>query len=94
MMQALPQSNLPIDWIKNLSDEQSKKDFELILRNSTTVTTRIVELLQERLKTLESKQLDPVGYDKASWAYKQADYIGSKREIMHFLSLFNYLKGV
>ena len=75
---------IPLVWTKNLKG-QSKKDFEIVLRNSTLVTSRLKEILQERRKTLEKYQ----DYDSASWSHKQAHQNGRQEELDFLLSILN-----
>ncbi len=78
-------------WTRNLKDPKAKSDFEIILRNSTLVNSRLVQLLEEiRRDTLKTKFTD---YESASWAYKQADQNGYIRAIDDIISLFKYMEN-
>lgn len=78
---------LNTQWTKNLKDPEAKKNFEQLLRNSTTVATRLCDLLKEM--KIENSVHD---YDSASWAYKQADQNGYNRALRDILALFNYME--
>jgi hypothetical protein len=44
-------------------------------------------VLYKRLKNLEEAQQAKAEYELAGWPYKQADFIGSKRELQYLIDL-------
>ena len=81
--------SLPLEWTKGLSKED-KANFELLLRNSTSVSTKLVGLLEARLE--ESRKANKADYESPAWAYKQADRLGYERALMDIMALFNFLE--
>lgn len=76
-------------WTRNLRDPEAKRNFEQVLRNSTLVSSRVVDLLNEMKRdTQKTKFTD---YESASWAYKQADQNGYIRAIDDILNLFKHI---
>jgi len=80
-------------WTKHLKDTQKKKDFEQALRHDTLVLGRLLELLREDLQSLENKETSSEAYECPSWAYKQADLNGAKRELKKIISLIDFIEG-
>ena len=81
--------SLPLEWTKNLTKED-KANFESLLRNSTSVSTRLVNLLKEKID--ESRKTNKADYDSPAWAYKQADRLGYERALTDIIALFNFME--
>lgn len=79
-------------WTKHLKTDKAKKDFEVYLRNSSSLIERLKAILTEKLEVLEKEEFSLSSYDTASWAYKQAHINGAKAEIQTLLDLFNFTK--
>lgn len=79
------------DWTKNLPADK-RKDFEQVLRNSTYITSRLADILEERLHTVlrSETSLDDFTGD---WAYKQAFRNGQKQALKAVLDLLSFTKG-
>ena len=80
---------MQVVWTSHLKSPEEKKKFEEYLRNATTLTDRLEEILTSKIKG--SKEED---YEKASWAYYQADQNGYNRALQEILELFKYNKVV
>lgn len=83
-------ANLSLVWTKSFNTQEGKDNFESLLRNSTTVNTRLVDILKE-MKQTNAKSLT-TDYDSPSWAFKQADKNGYDRALTEILALFNYME--
>lgn len=75
-------------WTANLSEYETE---ELIrkIAEAEDVLKRLEIILNKKLKSANNKQLAEANYEVASWAYKQADFVGYQRaltEVMHLLS--------
>lgn len=81
--------NINTAWTKGIKDPEAKKAFESLLRNSTTVNSKLVDILKEFYDKEENSIED---YDSAAWAYKAADRNGYRRAIRQVLSLFDYME--
>ena len=73
-------------WTANLSPEE-EKEFAIKLREASDVFERLSSILDQRVKSLVSKQISSNTYDSPSWAYIQADAIGYQRAIQEVLEL-------
>lgn len=85
-------ANLPMVWTKHLkNDEEAKKRFESTLRNSSTLVSRLVEILKEKDNTVAS--VTNADYDNPSWAYSQAHRNGYRQALKDILDLFNFMEN-
>lgn len=74
------------EWFRGMSSEE-KEDFAKVLSESKTLLEVLEGILLFRLQQKDSKETSIEDYDKASWAYQQADINGSKRELKFLLQL-------
>lgn len=81
---------IPSDWIKHLP-EKERKDFEDVLRNSTYVLTRLQDILNTKVDTLDRKEVDLTAYENPSWAYQQAHLNGKRSGLLEALRLLEFL---
>jgi len=77
-------------WTKTIKDPEKKQSFENLLRNSTLVNSRLLEILQEMYESEENSSVD---YESASWSHKQADRNGARRAIRQIMTLFEYMES-
>jgi hypothetical protein len=85
-------SNLSTEWLKNLPSDK-KKDFELIIRNSTMMAQRILELCNEWEEELDRAEARVSDYDTPSWGFRQAHRNGDRSRIRKLRDLFSFLHG-
>ncbi len=84
-------SGIPVDWIKGLPlDEQV--EFEKTLRHSTYVLTRLSEILESKLTSIEREENSTVVYDTPSWAFKQAHLNGERSGLTKVKKLLSFLE--
>lgn len=83
-------SGLPLVWLKSLKTDKEKEDFELVLRNSTMVVDRLIEIVDEWDAELTSKDLSETDFDTPNWEVKQAARIGDRRRIKKLRDLFSF----
>lgn len=81
---------IAVEWIKNLRTDKERTDFEEVLRNSTMVADRILELLDEWENDLNAKDLREADFDTPNWEVKQAARIGDRRRIHRMRELFSF----
>ena len=79
---------IPLTWVKHLKSEEEQRDFENLLRNTTTVLSRFRDLLEE----LEnSKEVSFDDYDSPSWSHKQAHSNGYKEALRKVKDLIKFI---
>jgi hypothetical protein len=81
---------IPSDWIKSLP-EAERVEFEKSLRHSTTVLTRLQQIVDEKLFAIEREENSTVIYDTPSWAYKQAHLNGERSGLTKIKNLLSFL---
>lgn len=81
---------LPLEWLKSLHTDKERQDFEEVLRNSTMVVDRLIELLDEWDAELTNKDLKETDFDTPNWEVKQAARIGDRRRIKKLRDLFSF----
>lgn len=87
----MPSKQIPLDWVKNLKDEQQRSDFEYLVRNSTQVLTRLKEILVEKEQGILSQDLAIQDYDSPSWGYKQAHRNGQRSALKQITDLIGFI---
>ena len=80
---------LPLRWVADKKTDKEKKDFFESLTNNRFVLGRLKDILLEDLEALEKQGVSD--YDSPSWAYKQADLNGQKRQIQRVLDLLSFI---
>lgn len=81
---------IPTDWIKNLpADEQA--EFEKSLRHSTTVLTRLQQIVEEKIFAIEREENSIATYETPSWAFKQAHLNGERSGLTKIKNLLSFL---
>ena len=74
---------IPMQWTANVANDKEKKEsFEAYLQNNQRLLNRLLEILQEKEKSLEANDLYLAAYDTPSWAYKQA-HINGRRAVLN-----------
>ena len=68
-------------WTSHLTDPEEQQRFKQTVLGSKSVLNRLKEILEARIKAIDSIETNPIIYDSASWAAKQAHYNGSKAEL-------------
>jgi hypothetical protein len=82
----LKEATLKTSLLKGLNtkDEQELKGLFI---EAARLRKRMVDVLEEKYKSMDVATLGKDGYENASWAYKQADAIGYKRAIRELQNL-------
>lgn len=82
---------LQTDWIKTLPVER-REDFEKLLRNSTTVFHRQLEILSEWENAILSEERTKTQYEIANWDKLQAHRNGNLEIIKKLKDLISFAK--
>lgn len=77
-------------WIKHLPGEKERAAFEDTLRRSLVVLSRLRDILDEELTTLEEKEFNPSTFTEPSWPYNEAYILGQKYRIKKLKDLLNF----
>lgn len=74
---------IPIQWTANItnSSKETKESFEDLLRNSTKILDRLVQIVEERERSLDKIDYSLSSYENPNWACKQAHINGRKAEL-------------
>jgi hypothetical protein len=75
-------------WTKGLNPERSL-EVHREFKEALLFKKRLLELLEEKLKTKQTETLSKDLYKDSSWAYFQADGIGYQRGISEIISLLS-----
>lgn len=84
---------LPVVWTKHIKDPGKKQNFESAIRASTTALGRLIEIIEDEERALESSSLTIKDFDDPSWAYKQAYKNGEKARLKRIKELIDFIKG-
>ncbi len=78
------------DWIRNLP-ESERAEFEKALRNNGFILNRLIDILYERLGSVDRAEINREQYESPSWAYWQAHQNGRREGLTEVLSLLSFL---
>lgn len=82
---------LAVDWTKHIKDAKKKSDFEATIRNSTTIVSRLKDLLKEMNDSSITATSSLSSYENPNWAPLQADGIGYRRAIKDIDQLLSFI---
>lgn len=77
-------------WTRNLTDATAKKDFEIIVRNSTLLLTRLKEIIEEAEKAEISQSGSYADFEDPNWSHKQAFRNGSLSQLKKLKDLIPF----
>jgi hypothetical protein len=82
---------LPTPWIRHLShqDKDTKTNFEAAIRNSTVALSRLRQIIQEDLDSLDRAETSENQFEDPNWSHKQAYWNGQRSKLLSYLSLLN-----
>ena len=83
---------ISLEWLKGIPSDK-KDDFEQIIRHSTIMATRLLELCDEWEADLDRAEAKVSDYDSPSWGYKQAHRNGDRSRIRKLRDLLSFLHG-
>lgn len=72
---------LSLKWTSHLKDQKKKAEFEKTIIASVTMRERLLQILDEEEKQIDSSMCSTKGFENASWAYHQAYALGEKSRI-------------
>ena len=76
-------------WTKHLKDDKAKAELVARLSNCQDVLSVLKNLLEEDLRAIDKSMMSKDHYNMDSWAYFQADLMGSKRTLTKVLELLS-----
>lgn len=77
-------------WTQNKPNPEARKDFEIIVRNSTLLLTRLKEIIEERERELNSKAFTEKDFEDPNWSHKHSYRIGRLGELKAFKDLIPF----
>lgn len=75
-------------WASHVED---KDEFYSVLKNSSYVLTRVRDLLNEELESLDRSEESEKDFETPAWAEKQAFRNGQRAALKRFKMLFEFL---
>ena len=82
---------LPLVWVKHLASKQEQKDFELLLRNSTQVLTRLTEIYEDLEAKIAASESSLDDFTSTDWSHKQAFRNGQKATLRELKQLLEFI---
>lgn len=77
-------------WTVHLRDQEAKKNFENVLRNSTTIMDRLRDILEQRLEDLELAESTDEFYETVNLDQRFYKNQGRKKELRDLLRLLAF----
>ncbi len=71
-------------------DAKKKEDYEAAIRNSRVIVDRLLEILEQRMDAIESRETDLDTYDGGAY-HKLAFLHGQKKELKEIVELFSFI---
>lgn len=86
-------SQLKTLWLADvLNDPVAKDNLEKTLRNSTIAFTKLLDILEDRKRQLNTSE-EKDDYMSPSWSHKQAHRHGRREELQFTIDLLTFIKG-
>lgn len=82
-------SGLPTIWIRHLPSE-NHQSFEDAIRNSTVMTGRLRQIIQEELDALDRTEASDKQFEFPNWDYKQAFQNGQRSKLRFLLNILTF----
>jgi hypothetical protein len=82
---------LSTQWTRNIKDPKKREDFERTLRASNTLVIRLLEILDEEERALNTGECSLKDFEDPSWAYKQAFKNGDRQRIKKLRDLLSFV---
>lgn len=80
-------NNLSTQWTQHCKTKDEKDALLKTLAGYSTHLDVLHSIIQNKLDALEKESLATSTYDSPSWPFRQADYVGSIRELRNILNL-------
>lgn len=80
-------------WTKHLKDPKQRADLESLLRNSSQAFSRLLEIIEEKERTLNNSDHSIKDFEDAAWAFKQAFRNGQRAGMKEIRDLLEFIKG-
>lgn len=78
------------DWVKDVNhDPAARKEREAYIQAGKPALKVLKNILTKKLEEAERNATSKASYDKASWAYYQADHLGAKRTLLEIIELLD-----
>lgn len=89
----LPHSQIKTLWFQGVhNDPLAKEDLEKTLRNSAVAFNKLLEILEDRKRQLDTSEIRE-DYQSPSWSHKQAHRNGRRQELQDTIDLLTFIKG-
>lgn len=80
---------MKIQWTSHLKTDDEKERFERQILSSSAVLERLMELLEDREKAINSIETGVEKYTQPGWDAIQAHYNGEKASLKYIKNLIN-----
>jgi hypothetical protein len=84
---------LAIDWTKHIKDPEAKEQFIQSLQNNKVLGLRLLDMIDEWIRELDTSEISMGIYDSPSWSHKQAHINGAKNAFASVKKHLQFLKG-
>lgn len=85
-------SSLSVEWTKNLP-EAERKNFEALVRNNRILLGRLLEILDDKLASIETKEDAKETYENPAYASWQAHMNGRRASLKEVRRLLEFLEA-
>lgn len=86
-------SKISLEWFRGEESEKDKKDFELVLRHSTRLLTRLDEIIDHKLSAIETTENRKETYENPAYPYLQAHLNGRRAALNELKQLLSFINS-
>lgn len=79
-------------WTAHIQDVEQRKEFEKLVRNSTTVLGRLYDILEQENAQLLKHEVSEKDFTDTNWPYKQAFRNGRRSEYTRLIDLLSFIR--
>jgi len=83
---------LSVEWTKGLTGKD-KEDMETVVRHSTIVLQKILDIVDDKLGVLERKEIDFSTYENSAYPFIQAHINGKRASLEEIRRLLEFIEG-
>jgi hypothetical protein len=77
-------------WTQKLKTDKEREEFKQVLKNSTLLTNRLLQILDEKFETIERRGFKEEDYAEAGWVTLQAFRNGKLAMLKEVADLFDF----
>lgn len=83
-------SKLSTQWTQHCREEKDKEYYTTAILSSKVALGVLYSIVEKKLEALEREEVKPESFDQASWPYRQAYNLGTRKALKEILELTKF----